>query len=131
MTILTNGMCTNYNLSLKMRRMEFSWILRYDRTRRPDQVLINKKKKLSSGGFDVPVDHKVNIKENGKIDKTWILSRKKTWILEQKNLDLGAEKNCKTVIRRGYQFWLAYLERSLKIRKRDWRNWRPSRLHRC
>ena len=49
--------------------------------RRPDQVLTNKKRIYHLDNFDVPVDHRVEIKENEKIDKYLDLARelKKLW----------------------------------------------------
>ena len=43
--------------------------------RRPDLVVINKKKKCCIVDFAIPVDDRVKIKENKKIDKYWDLAR--------------------------------------------------------
>ena len=50
LTILPNGTCTNQNLSWRMRHIKFFWDLEIQTdhlipTRRPDWVIINKKKK--------------------------------------------------------------------------------------
>ena len=53
LTILPNGICTNQNLSWRMRHPKFSGILRYKKTKTCQIV-----------NFAIPVDHKVEIQEN-------------------------------------------------------------------
>ena len=49
--------------------------------RRPDLIIINKKKKKRIVDFAVPADHRINLKESKKIDKYLDLARelKKPW----------------------------------------------------
>ena len=82
--ILTNGLCTNQNQPLnESHKILWDFEIKMDcliLARRPEIVLIDKKKKrifFSFSSFNVPADHKVNTKENEKIDKHLNIARKR------------------------------------------------------
>ena len=72
-SVLTNGIYINQKLYLKMKRVRSSGTLRYNhpiQARRPDLVLINKKKRpCYLEDFIVPESQRMKVKEDEKQDK--------------------------------------------------------------
>ena len=75
LTIRTNGICTTQNLSYKMRRTNFTGILRYKRitylgqTTKPSYSRQKNDITCRTVDFAVPSDHGVKPKESEKRDK--------------------------------------------------------------
>ena len=92
MAMLTNGMCTNQNLSKKMRPKKFYFEIQTDRPtpakRTPDLVLIKKKMTDQLVDFVILVDHRVIIKENEKILGPCLRAETTTTVLLHNNKKL-------------------------------------------
>ena len=78
---MTNGLCTNQNLSLKMNPIKFSEVFEIQTDpqmprRRPDPVLIIKKKRTCQlVDFAVQTDHGGKRKKTKKLNKYQDLAR--------------------------------------------------------